>query len=100
MAPSGYSKGVVLAGMGESMNTQPQSLDLDAFERRLKQLYTDWQSLVRECHACQSVAPLNWQFCATCGTRLATACPSCGSPLPPAGSQFCGHCGIRIPTNV
>jgi len=79
---------------------QPRHLDLAEFERRLKQLHTDRLRLVRECHECQSVAPLNWQFCAQCGTRLATAYPSCGSQLPPAGAQFCGHCGIRLASNL
>jgi class 3 adenylate cyclase/tetratricopeptide (TPR) repeat protein len=31
-------------------------------------------------------------FCEECGSKLDTACPSCGATLPP-GRKFCGTCG-------
>jgi predicted amidophosphoribosyltransferase len=35
--------------------------------------------------------------CAHCGTRLATHCPGCGNPLPPAGAHACPRCGLALP---
>jgi hypothetical protein len=29
--------------------------------------------------------------------RLATQCPGCGNPLPPAGALSCPSCGLAIP---
>ena len=52
---------------------------------------------VDECNACQKEVEVHWQFCAHCGVRLATRCPSCGTPLPPAGAPTCPHCGVAIP---
>lgn len=49
-----------------------------------------------ECQTCQSENPQHWQYCAECGTRLATACPGCGCPLPPVGARYCPHCGMEI----
>jgi len=51
-----------------------------------------------ECQTCQSENPQHWQYCSECGTRLATACPGCGCPLPPVGARFCPHCGMELPT--
>jgi predicted amidophosphoribosyltransferase len=56
-----------------------------------------FRKFVVECHACQTEAPPYWQYCTECGTRLATRCPGCGSPLPPVGARYCPHCGIAIP---
>jgi len=50
-----------------------------------------------ECQACQTENPQHWQYCAVCGTRLATACPVCGCPLPPLGASYCPHCGMELP---
>jgi len=58
------------------------------------QLYRDF---VRECQACQQEVEPDWQACAHCGARLATECPGCGKPLPPAGAQLCPSCGLAIP---
>jgi predicted amidophosphoribosyltransferase len=56
-----------------------------------------WHELLRECQECQREVDLHWQFCAHCGTRLATKCPGCGNPLPPAGALSCPSCGLAIP---
>ena len=56
-----------------------------------------YQEFVRECHACQQEIEPDWQACAHCGERLATQCPGCGNPLPPAGAQLCPSCGLAIP---
>lgn len=56
-----------------------------------------WHELLRECQECQREVDLHWQFCAHCGTRLATKCPGCGNPLPPAGARSCPSCGLAIP---
>jgi len=50
-----------------------------------------------ECQSCQSENPQHWQYCSECGTRLATACPGCGCPLPPVGARYCPHCGMELP---
>jgi predicted amidophosphoribosyltransferase len=50
-----------------------------------------------ECETCQSENPRHWQYCSECGTRLATACPGCGCPLPPLGARYCPHCGLELP---
>jgi predicted amidophosphoribosyltransferase len=59
-----------------------------------------FQRFVRECQACQAEVPQDWQYCAHCGQRLATSCPSCGNPLPPSGGRFCPHCGLEIPQEM
>ena len=56
-----------------------------------------WHELLRECRECRQDVDLHWQFCAHCGTRLATQCPGCGNPLPPAGALSCPSCGLAIP---
>jgi predicted amidophosphoribosyltransferase len=50
-----------------------------------------------ECEGCQAENPQHWQYCSECGTRLATACPGCGAPLPPLGARYCPHCGMELP---
>ncbi len=55
---------------------------------------------VQECRTCQSEAAPHWQFCANCGTRLSTACPGCGSALPPLGARYCPHCGLDLPEDL
>jgi hypothetical protein len=53
--------------------------------------------LAHECDICREEVEPHWQFCAHCGVRLATKCPGCGQPLPPAGATACPHCGLEIP---
>jgi len=53
-----------------------------------------FRTLKQECTRCASELQPEWQFCAHCDARLATECPSCGVPLPPAGASHCGHCGL------
>ena len=62
----------------------------------LKQLEA-LHDLRRECLDCREDVEPHWQFCAHCGTRLATQCPGCGNPLPPAGARICPSCGLAIP---
>jgi predicted amidophosphoribosyltransferase len=56
-----------------------------------------FHQLLSECNACQEEIEPHWQFCAHCGVRLATQCPGCGAPLPPAGAHSCPGCGLAIP---
>ncbi len=56
-----------------------------------------FHELMQECFDCQLEVEPHWQFCAHCGTRLATRCPGCGNPLPPAGALTCFDCGLKIP---
>lgn len=66
-------------------------------EARLRELLAEVAGLANECEACRADVAPHWQFCAHCGSRLATACPGCGSPLPPSGAHYCPHCGIQLP---
>ncbi len=66
-------------------------------ERQIIDFVESFHAFIRECEACQKETAPHWQFCAHCGSRLATECPSCGSPLPPAGAHYCPHCGVAIP---
>ncbi|MBV7327949.1 zinc ribbon domain-containing protein [Chloroflexi bacterium TSY] len=56
-----------------------------------------FHQFMAECSACQEEIESNWQYCAHCGTRLATKCPGCGNPLPPVGAHSCPSCGLEIP---
>lgn len=60
----------------------------------------EWQRLVLECATCQEEVEPHWQFCVHCGVRLATQCPGCGAPLPPAGAHHCPSCGLDMPLAV
>jgi predicted amidophosphoribosyltransferase len=62
----------------------------------LKQL-EEFHHFMYECKECQHEVEPHWQSCTHCGARLATQCPGCGNPLPPAGAQSCPHCGLKIP---
>ena len=55
-----------------------------------------FRALGNECSACRTELQPDWQFCAHCEARLATACPACGVALPPAGANHCGHCGLIL----
>ena len=66
-------------------------------EARYRHALEVFRQFVRECDACQTDVPQDWQFCAHCGQRLSTSCPRCGNPLPPSGGRFCPHCGLEIP---
>jgi len=70
---------------------------MSAGEARLRELLAEVSGLALECEACRREVAPHWQFCAHCGTRLATACPRCGSPLPPSGAHYCPHCGLQLP---
>lgn len=56
-----------------------------------------FHQFMSECSDCQEEVDPHWQYCAHCGTRLATKCPGCGNPLPPAGAPSCLNCGLAIP---
>lgn len=49
------------------------------------------QSVCSKCHQLAG----GGKFCVNCGTKLETACPSCGAKYN-AGTKFCGECGARI----
>ncbi|MBI4300863.1 MAG: zinc ribbon domain-containing protein [Chloroflexi bacterium] len=69
----------------------------ERFEREFARRLDIFRHFVGECQSCQAMVSPHWQFCAACGTRLATQCPGCGNPLPPLGSRYCPHCGLEIP---
>ncbi len=76
-------------------NIQPTNADEHEFV--LLQRRTELHQLHQECNACREEIQPDWQFCAYCGVRLATSCPGCGQPLPPAGAKSCPNCGLAIP---
>lgn len=75
----------------------PNQIGQDSFELELTQRRAELHELLQECLTCQEEVEPNWQFCAYCGTRLATQCPRCGVPLPPAGAASCPNCGLAMP---
>ena len=62
--------------------------------KHLERIALAFRTLDGECTKCRGKLEPDWQFCAHCDTRLATECPGCGVPLPPAGAKHCGHCGL------
>jgi len=65
-------------------------------EKSSKSEAVAFRALGNECSACRTQLQADWQFCAQCEARLATACPACGVALPPAGANHCGHCGLIL----
>src|SRR5438552_6992453 len=47
-------------------------------ESALLKLQEEFHHFIHECHECRREIASHWQFCAHCGTRLATHCPGCG----------------------
>lgn len=78
-------------------DTLPVTTDQTKEEFDLINQRSAFHALMQECYDCQQEVDPHWQFCAHCGTRLATRCPGCGNPLPPAGALTCFHCGLKIP---
>jgi predicted amidophosphoribosyltransferase len=78
---------------------QPQHQPLSQQEQEAAVLkrHTEWHQLIQACDECRQEVDPHWQFCAHCGIRLATQCPGCGNPLPPAGALVCASCGLAIP---
>ncbi len=76
---------------------QRQQTEQSQVESALLKLREEFQQFIQECHDCQREIEPHWQFCAHCGTRLATHCPGCGNPLPPAGAHACPRCGLALP---
>lgn len=76
----------------QSTPSDPQQEDILLLQQRQQ-----FQAFMEECSACQEEVDPHWQYCAHCGTRLATECPGCGAPLPPAGAHSCPSCGLEIP---
>lgn len=76
---------------------QPDQTEATHEEISLINQRQQFQDFMDECSACQEEVDPHWQYCAHCGTRLATTCPGCGNPLPPAGAYSCPSCGLKIP---
>jgi len=45
------------------------------------------------CPNCDKANVIGTQFCAKCGTRIATNCPNCGS-MAELSNKFCSSCGV------
>jgi hypothetical protein len=76
---------------------QPQQPEQSEVETTLLKRHEELQQLIQECRDCRREIEAHWQFCAHCGVRLATHCPGCGNPLPPAGAYACPACGLELP---
>ena len=83
----------------DTMDAEPQqpSSEESREEAALLKLQEEFRHLVHECGDCRREIESHWQFCAHCGTRLATHCPGCGNPLPPPGAHACPRCGLALP---
>ncbi len=77
--------------------TPQNQLEREQQDLILLQQRQQFQEFIAECSACQEEVDPHWQYCAYCGTRMATECPGCGTPLPPAGAHSCLNCGLAIP---
>ena len=73
---------------------QPEQSDAAAILKLREELH----QLAQECRDCRSEIEPHWQYCAHCGVRLATHCPNCHNPLPPAGAPACPACGLALPS--
>jgi predicted amidophosphoribosyltransferase len=76
---------------------QRQQAEQSRMESALLNLHAEFHQLLQECLDCRREIAPHWQFCAHCGIRLATHCPGCGNPLPPAGAPACTRCGLALP---
>jgi len=76
---------------------QQQQSEQSRVESALLKLHDEFHQLLQECLDCRSEVAPHWQFCAHCEVRLATHCPGCGHPLPPAGAHACPRCGLALP---
>jgi hypothetical protein len=81
-----------IAFLREAAMTDPNDAEKNSRERAS----VAFRVLGNECSACRELVQSDWQFCAHCEARLATACPACGVALPPAGANHCGHCGLIL----
>lgn len=72
----------------------------DPKPEQVERIALAFEALQGECPACRAQIQPDWQFCAHCSVRLATVCPGCRVPLPPAGATHCGHCGIELPPHL
>ena len=77
--------------------TSPNQADGQMHDVLLLKQRQQFQEFMLECAACQEEVDPHWQYCAYCATRMTTACPGCGQPLPPAGAPSCLNCGLAIP---
>jgi rRNA maturation endonuclease Nob1 len=77
--------------------THQQQSEESRGESALLKLQEEFHQFIQECHDCRREIASHWQFCAHCGTRLATHCPGCGNPLPPPGAHACPRCGVALP---
>ena len=78
----------------------PQQAEQSRVESTLLKLQNEFHQLLQECFDCRREIAPHWQFCAHCGIRLATHCPGCGNPLPPAGAAACPRCGLSLPSDA
>jgi hypothetical protein len=63
----------------------------------LVQWLAAFRQFVHACRECQHDLTPHWQLCTHCDIRLATSCPRCAGPLPPAGAYACPCCGCAMP---
>jgi predicted amidophosphoribosyltransferase len=81
---------------GVDLHEVPMTDLTDAEKNSGERALLAYRALGGECSACREHLQPDWQFCAHCEARLATACPACGVALPPVGTNHCGHCGLIL----
>ena len=83
----------------DTMDDEQQQLQSEESreESALLKLQEEFHQFLLECLECRREIEAHWQFCAHCGTRLATHCTGCGNPLPPPGAHTCPRCGVALP---
>ena len=97
--PSGGPLQVIIREERDTMDDEKhrQQSEQSRLESSLLKLHEEFHQLIQECHECQREIEPHWQVCAHCGVRLATHCPGCCNPLPPAGAHACPRCGLALP---
>ena len=74
-----------------------QQSEESRIESSVQKRQEEFHQFLQECRDCRREIDAHWQFCAHCGIRLATHCPGCDNPLPPAGAHACPRCGLALP---
>ena len=74
-----------------------QQSEESRMESSVRKRQEEFHQFLQECRDCRREIEAHWQFCAHCGIRLATHCPGCDNPLPPAGAHACPRCGLALP---
>jgi hypothetical protein len=65
---------------------------LDAIEARVR----EYRLTHRACSTCGVRPESDAEYCSTCGSFLAGACPTCSARITEPGAAFCSTCGTTL----